>query len=270
MQHVFETPGPVELRISIGAGNVQIETAERDRTEIELIALNRAAEEVIEQMSVTCDKRGDRYVVVVEEPKRGSWGFVQAIFNNAEIGVRVRCPEATDLELKTGSADGRVDGALSSAQVKTGSGDMSFDTVSNDLSVQSASGDVTAGDVGGDCAVKTASGDVRVTSVDGELVANLVSGDLNVDDARSSVTVQSVSGDQRIGAISSGEIKLQAVSGDVHVGVRPGLRLWIDATSVSGDMSSELDSVDAPSTESELVQLRAKTVSGDVAIVRAA
>jgi hypothetical protein len=267
MEHTFETPGAVSLRIAIGAGDIQIETGERASTDIQVLALNRAAEEAVAEMTVRCDERGGRWEIVVEEPKRG---FVSSLFNNAEIGVRVRCPLDTDVDVQTGSADATVQGNVASARVKTGSGDVGFDDVAGELVVNSASGDVTAGDVAGNCTLKTASGDVRLASVGGDLTANLVSGDLKVQEARGSVTVQTVSGDQAIGAISTGEIKLQAVSGDVHVGVRPGLRLWIDATSVSGDMSSELESADGPPTgDGSLVQLRAKTVSGDVTIVRA-
>jgi DUF4097 and DUF4098 domain-containing protein YvlB len=267
VQHVFETPGTVRLRIAIGAGDIQIDTADRVATEVELLALNRAAEEAIAEMTVRCDEHIGVWTVVVEEPKRG---FLSSLFDKAEIGVRVRCPRDAHVELQTGSADGRVLGDVSSGAAKTGSGDMQFHNVRDDLTVSSASGDVHAGQIGGACTVKTASGDVRVQSVARELVANLVSGDLNVGHADGPVTVQSVSGDQHIGAVSMGEIRLQAVSGDIHVGVRPGLRLFIDATSVSGDMSSELDAADGPPAEGELVELRAKTVSGDVQIVRAA
>jgi DUF4097 and DUF4098 domain-containing protein YvlB len=265
MEHVFDTPGPVRLRITIGAGDIEVDTEDRTETEVHVVALNRAAEEAVAQMTVRCEERGGRYEVVVEEPKRG---FVSSLFNTAEIGVRVRCPHQADVQLQTGSGDARVQGDVDSAQARTGSGDMAFDSVRGDLSVNSASGDVTAGDIGGACSVKTASGDVRLTRVDGELLATLVSGDLNVVWANGSTTVQSVSGDLHIGAIAAGEVRLQAVSGDIHVGVRPGLRLFIDATSVSGDMTSELDSAEGPPADGQLVELRAKTVSGDVRIVR--
>ena len=96
MEHVFETPGAVRLRVAIGAGDIQVETADRTQTEVHLIALNRAAEEVIGQMVVRCEERGGRYDVVVEEPKRG---FMSSLFNNAEIGVRVHCPREVDVEL---------------------------------------------------------------------------------------------------------------------------------------------------------------------------
>jgi hypothetical protein len=264
VRHAFETPGPVGLRISFAAGRLDVETGPEGRTEIEVTPLNRAAQDVVEELAVRVDQAGGRYDVVVEEPKK--WGFL----SNAEIGVRVRCPQDTALELKTASADAVVRGPIESAHAKTASGDLSFGEVLGELVVNSQSGDVKAGDVDGDCTIKTASGDVRVHRVAGAFVANLVSGDLHLSEAQGPVTVQSVSGDQWLGSIAAGEVRLQSVSGDVRVGVRPGLRLWIDATSVSGDMSSELDPADGPPLDdSRLVELRAKTVSGDVQISRA-
>lgn len=266
MEYAFDTPGSVRLRITIGAGQIDVETADTDRTEIDLTGRGRSGEEAVAQVKVTGEERGGVFEVVVEEPKRGLMG----LFRDGEIFVRVRCPHGAAIEAQTGSADVEVRGRVGSAQAKTGSGDLSFPVVEGELVASSASGDVSAESVGGDCVVKTASGDVQVKLAGGTFVGNLVSGDLHLEEARDAVTVATVSGDQWIGAISAGEVRLHAVSGDVHVGVRPGLRLWIDATSVSGSMSSELDAADGPAGEGPLVQLRAKTVSGDIAIVRAA
>jgi len=266
MERTFETPGPVRLSVKIGSGEIEVEPGLEGRTEVEVVPRNRGAREAIEEMIIRGEQRGGRFEIEIEEPKHGS--FVHNLFNNADFGVKVRCPTDTAVELQTGSADGVVRGHVASAHAKTGSGDMSFSEVGGELVVNAASGDVKAGDVGGDCTIKTASGDVRVHRVGGDFVGNLVSGDLHLTEAQGPVTVSTVSGDQWIGSISS-DTRLSSVSGDVRVGVLPGLRLWIDATSVSGDMSSELEAADAPAAEGALVELRAKTVSGDVQIVRA-
>jgi hypothetical protein len=66
-------------------------------------------------------------------------------------------------------------------------------------------------------------------------------------------------------------VDLRSVSGDAEIGMRPGLRLWIDASSLSGSMTSELDVSDTPpDDDAPLVELRAKSVSGDLRIRRAA
>jgi len=94
-----------------------------------------------------------------------------------------------------------------------------------------------------------------------------------VGDAKGPVSVATVSGDQEIRAVEAGEVKLQSVSGDVRVGIRPGRRLWIDATAVSGSMTSELPmegAAEGATGGDPEIELRARTVSGDVRIVRAA
>ena len=71
-------------------------------------------------------------------------------------------------------------------------------------------------------------------------------------------------------AVVEGDVSLTAVSGDLHVGVRRGSRVYVDATSVNGSMDSELELGDAPpSSDGPMVELRARTVSGDVQVVRA-
>ena len=59
-------------------------------------------------------------------------------------------------------------------------------------------------------------------------------------------------------------------SGDVLIGIRQGSRLHVDARSLSGDTSSdvELGSVEV-SNDGPLVWVKAATMSGDIRIVRA-
>jgi hypothetical protein len=63
---------------------------------------------------------------------------------------------------------------------------------------------------------------------------------------------------------------VSCVSGDVRVATRPGLALWIDVQSVSGSVSSDLEVGEAPGGGDAQVELRVRTVSGDVRITRAA
>jgi DUF4097 and DUF4098 domain-containing protein YvlB len=126
--------------------------------------------------------------------------------------------------------------------------------------------------------VQTASGDVAVQQSRGDVTVQAVSGDVWIKDARQSAHVNTVSGDQRIDAVVEGSVETQAVSGDILIGVRRGSRVYVDANTISGSTSSELNLTDAPVDEAStdgddegpMVEVRAKTVSGDVSIVRAA
>ena len=52
--------------------------------------------------------------------------------------------------------------------------------------------------------------------------------------------VSTTSGDVEVGSIGSGDVRVQSVSGDVRIGIGRGTRVWVDATSVSGTLESEL------------------------------
>ena len=52
--------------------------------------------------------------------------------------------------------------------------------------------------------------------------------------------VSTTSGDVEVGSVGSGDVRVQSVSGDVRIGIGRGTRVWVDATSVSGTLESEL------------------------------
>jgi DUF4097 and DUF4098 domain-containing protein YvlB len=267
----FETPGEVALRIAIGSGKVEVSAGSPGLTEVEVVPLrdDEGTRRAAAETRVELVDRGDRQEILVETPERHELGFI-GVRRGPKLGVVVRCPSGADLSLKTASASLRATGALGEVQAKTASGDVLLENV-RALDVATASGDLTAHSVADACSVKTASGDARLRTVGGPLTVSLVSGDLQLEEALGSVAVSTVSGDQRIGAVSAGPVKLSSVSGDVRVGVRPGLRLYLDVGTVGGTARSDLDS-DEPSgePEGEVLELRVRTVSGDARIERAA
>jgi DUF4097 and DUF4098 domain-containing protein YvlB len=118
--------------------------------------------------------------------------------------------------------------------------------------------------------VRSASGDVQLGSVRGKVDVNTASGDVTVGEAGAAVSVHTASGDQVIGSVAQGSVDLKSASGDVRIGIKQGSRLWIDARSMSGDTSSELEILGAEtSSEGPLVELRATSMSGDIRVVRA-
>jgi DUF4097 and DUF4098 domain-containing protein YvlB len=265
---VFETPGHVALRISLSGGEVDIDTAEGGRVDVELLPLrdNDVTREAIQDARVEMTERGGSYEVVVDVKRRS--GF--SIGRGAKVGIRIRCPEGSDASVRSDSADVEARGPLGDVDIKSASGDVSVESTGT-LRTDSASGDVRAGDVAGSAEVRTASGDVILRRAGGPLSAHLVSGDLIVDDAAAGLLVQTVSGDVIARSVGGGDIRVQAVSGDVHLAVKPGERLYVDASSVSGTLSSELGLDDAPPADSAtpVKELRVRTISGDLEIVRA-
>jgi DUF4097 and DUF4098 domain-containing protein YvlB len=138
------------------------------------------------------------------------------------------------------------------------------------VNVKSASSDFSAREVGGGVNIQTASGDIDLSIARGPINVTSVSGDISIGEAYDNVNANSVSGDQDHGAVMQGVVAAHSVSGDVAIAVRRGSKAFLDCTTVSGDTTSELELTgDAPTGDGPLVEIRAKTVSGDIRITRA-
>jgi DUF4097 and DUF4098 domain-containing protein YvlB len=143
--------------------------------------------------------------------------------------------------------------------------------VTGSVNVKSASGDVRLRNVGGSVSAQSASGDIQVDVVGGPVSIATASGDLQIGEAHDDVSANTVSGDQDHGVVTQGRLNATSVSGDISIGVRRGSKVHLDCNTVSGDTTSELElTSDAPAGDGPLVEIRAKTVSGDIRITRAA
>jgi DUF4097 and DUF4098 domain-containing protein YvlB len=101
---------------------------------------------------------------------------------------------------------------------------------------------------------------------------NSASGDVRVEESTGPVKVNTASGDVQLRSVAEGEVNVHSASGDVEVGIAKGSRLFVDAQSLSGETSSELElesGSPVAGDEGPLVELRAQTMSGDIAVRRA-
>ena len=275
LSETYQTPGPLLLTLAIPAGEIEIETAPGETTHVELEALTDTARELLTQTRMELRERAGGHEVVVDVPSSRS-GFFISFGRGPDFRLRVSCPPGAQLDVQTKSADLRGRGVFGSSEIKTASGDVNIDEIEGDARIKTASGDVSLEDVHGTTHVQTASGDLALQRARGDVHGQLVSGDVWVRDALRSVALNTVSGDMRVDAVVEGAIDLNAISGDILVGVRRGSRVYVDCNTISGSTTSELELSDAPVSASEgdepapQVELRAKTVSGDIGVVRAA
>ena len=244
------TPGPLDLDIRVQAGRVDIETADTAETTVEIEALSGgdAGQAAVESARQELRSVGDGHRLVIEIPKRPRlFGW-----NEPEVLVRVLCPHGSAVVAKTASAD---------LELRGRAGDFSTKTASGDVTVEAADGDVD---------IKTASGDVAIGAVAGRAGVNTMSGDIVIDEASASVSAHTMSGDLRIERLATGTAEMRTMSGDIVASVRAGATLWIDASSMSGEVSSDLPVSDsAPSGGGTDIELRASSMSGDIDLRRA-
>ncbi len=270
--HVFDTPGDVSLHVRLPSGSVVVTTADTPQTTVEILARGRRGQDAVDEIDVTLEERRGGHVVKIEQKDRFRWGPIQITWGG-DFECRITCPPGSGLDLSGGSTDLRADGELGEVSARTASGDVRLSTVRGALEVKTASGDVSFDTAEADATVATMSGDVEFGHVGGSSTTRTVSGDARLGTVAGALSVSTTSGDVEVAAVGSGDVRVQSVSGDVRIGVGRGTRVWIDATSVSGTLDSELGLEDgaqeAESAESGVVPIQVKTVSGDVSIVRA-
>jgi hypothetical protein len=244
-RETFPVQGPLQLVVRVPSGGIAVETAETSEATVTVEPLNDAAQKAID--GLVLELSGDRLVVDL-----GGGPRFGLFLRTPSFRVAISAPHESSLDLSTVSADLRAEGRFGGLEAKT------------------VSGDLSVGDVSEDATVKSVSGDVKLRRVAGRVTVNTVSGDVKVSEAARGVNAKTVSGDQSIESVTEGSAQLQSVSGDIRVGIRPGSGVWFDLKSTSGKTVSELEPADGPATSGPSVELRAKAVSGDIRIVRAA
>ena len=270
MQKTFSTPEPVSMHVELGSGNLVVHTDDMGETVVKVNGRD-ADNCVVEQ-------RGDEIVVLAKQRGGGLFGSSRELtvhvsmpddsrlstkLGSADVVVQGRLGEA---RLRTGSGDVRVDVIAAAAFVETGSGDVSIDRVAGPLEVKSGSGDVFLEDLGGPANLATGSGDVQVTTARGPLQVKSGSGDLRVRQAFEDVALSTASGNLAVDRLQRGQVVAKNVSGDIRVGIPGGVPVWTDISSMTGSVRSNLDGVGEPSEGQEFIELRAKTVSGDISL----
>jgi DUF4097 and DUF4098 domain-containing protein YvlB len=256
VRYEFATPEPPRIRGGIAAGGIRIDTADTPETVVEVEAIRGD----LDNLKVEQHGRD----IVIEHRRRFASG------RNDEYEIRISAPHGADADLNIASADVRALGRYGDVELHSASGDLQVGEVEREAKVRSASGDIRLETVGGQVDVTTASGDVEVGAAQAGGTIRSASGDVRIGRAARRVVVQTASGDLGIDSIAEGSVDLKTASGDVRVGIGRGSRLYVDARSLSGETSSEveLDGVET-TTEGPLVEVKAATMSGDIRIVRA-
>jgi len=268
MNKTFDTPEPIQLYVELGSGDLVAHAEEVAETTVDVSGKD-ADDVVVEQ-------RGTEIVILGKQQRGGFFG------GSRELDVRVTMPSNSRLSTKLGSADLRATGRLGGAMLRTGSGDINLETVHGEVHVESGSGDLAIEEVSGPLEVKSGSGDVRlqrlhgpgrvatgsgdvtIGSADESVQVRSGSGDMRVREAQDDVSLNTASGDLVVDVMNRGQLTAKNVSGDIRVGVPGGVPVWTDISSVTGSVRSDLEGAGEPADGQDYIELRARTVSGDV------
>ena len=253
---------PPRIEVRNPAGSVTVRAVEgAARLEVSVEPLDDAAEQLLDRVEVDV-REGNadsptRLRVTVPERR---------LLRTPAFAVRITTPAGTAARIAVASADVELTGRLGALDLSSASADLDVEQ-GTDVRLRTASGDARVGIVDGGGSIASASGDVRVGRAAGTLQLRTASGDVSVEQAAADVAISTASGDVTVAAATGGVVQVKTVSGDASVGVIPGLRVWLDLSSVSGRMESQLDDGAAGDGPPELT-LNLRSVSGDMRIHR--
>ncbi|GAA1347392.1 DUF4097 family beta strand repeat-containing protein [Arthrobacter roseus] len=260
----FETPRPIYVDFSIAAGSARVTASARADTVVEVLPTDPSK---VPDVQVAQDTRVEfaNNLLVVKAPRNQSRGFFG---RTPSIDIRIELPNGSEVRGDAASATVTAEGTLGDSSFNVASGDVHLSDVAS-VAVKSASGDVSINRVLGHADITTASGDIWVQHIGGSASVRTASGDVILGQVAGDLRLQSASGGATIREIVRGKVDVNAVSGDMVLGVAEGTAAWLDLKSMSGSINQLLASADGPAGSENTVKLRSRTVSGDVTIRRA-
>jgi Putative adhesin len=262
----FAWSDPIDISISHWtSGSVVVSGEPTSSVVVEVVSRHRN-DELIDQVQVAFED-GQLYVHGPRFPTFRRW---------QGLDLTIKVPPGSTCAAKTASADLSCVGDISAVSLHTASGDLTAASI-GDVAMRSASGDVLLDRVSGTLFVHTASGDVSASRTDGDVRINSASGDVAIGFCGGPVAVHTASGDVKLSAVAAGRVELASGSGDLVVAVVPGLGVYLDLASHSGDIRSELDPSEPKDSEGQAAAVEpetalfitCRTTSGDIKIARA-
>jgi hypothetical protein len=255
---VFDASGAVSARVTTSSGDVSVGASASNVIEVTLSVKDPSYQYMLDEAVIEFD--GPKNSLVVRTRTHDNLNAVRGLkaafrrsswfeFGSSDPDVHIALPEGSTIEVTTASGDTEIVGGLAKAVVT------------------SASGDVSVADEVGILEMKTASGDVSTATVRESLTCLSASGNVRCDGAGATTKIRTASGSVRLSVEVPSDISVRTVSGNVAVTVARGLEVDVDATSISGRLSSTMPLDGTPGESSQdSVSISAKTVSGDVKV----
>ena len=258
----WDFPGsdPIDASVDLASGRLALNAGPVSATTVDVAPsrFSRNAEKMIDEVRVSFD-HGRLEVVGPRRP-----GLFRG---HASFDVTITLPEGSRCMARTGSADLTCSGELGALDAHSASGDITAARITGHLQAETSSGDIRL-DETGTAEIRSASGDVRLRWARDDVSVRTASGDVTITSAAGDVAGNTASGDFRLASVARGSTEISTASGDVTVGVNPGVGVYLDLSSATGSAYSQLEET-GPSDDITL-GVRCRTASGDIRIIRAA
>jgi hypothetical protein len=275
----FPVDGPATVRLDVQMGRVEVVAAPREDVSVDVAPSNpnrsgdrKAAE------AVSVERVGD--AIVVKGPYR-----LKVLGPGDSIDVVVRVPEGSDVVVTVKYGSARLAGRLAGIRADVPYGEFSVESAER-VEITGGHGDYRVGQTEGDAELAFKSGTLRVGQVGGRLRLTGADGTITVEEAAGPAEVVTSSGSVELGSLAagatirsaygrvrvrdaiSGDVRIDGSYGNVEVGVRRGVAVWLDATSQHGVVRTDLAADSGPAAGEQTVELRIRTGYGSIDVHR--
>ncbi|MCU0493435.1 MAG: DUF4097 domain-containing protein, partial [Chloroflexaceae bacterium] len=230
---------------------------------------NDGARAALEQLDVAVTQDGDTVRVEVRRPVPNVTVFGRSPY--ADLRIQVPSGVQLDVSLVSGeviandiNANGRVGTVSGDIRVDNAQGNLTFDSTSGQVSLSNLQGELTVNTISGDIdlvqgavqkvTVTTTSGGVDLDGVRGPVEVESVSGDVQLQDASNAqLDIETTSGEVEFaGSLANSPHSITTLSGDVRLRLPADSNLQLEASSLSGDLESNLSLRDMVQERREL------------------
>ena len=231
--------GTLTVTSDLGSITVQSHSSETVDIEIEqkIKASRSKAEDILEDIDISFDKRGDDVFLNIEwdRPKR-----LHRV--NISQKIEVRVPERYNLDLKTSGGGIRVSDLDGFVKARTSGGGISVGNVSGQVSCNTSGGGVTVGDAGGDVKIVTSGGGITLRHVEGAVDVKTSGGGIEIEEAYDCIDATTSGGPIRATLANQPrkDCRLNTSGGGITLSLSRDINADIDARTSGGNVRTNM------------------------------
>ncbi len=263
----FTHDGPITTSITIAEGSATITAHESDQVLVEIKPAQRSTDGDTDAADLARVEFENGHLRVIAPEKPQNWLFKKQI----GVHVSVKVPIGSDVSVRSTSAPISLHGRLGPVSINTVAGSATVEQAAS-VRANTVSGSISVIDASDEFRANTASGQVRAEHVGGDFMAKTVAGGVIAEKIDGSARVNTLSGAIELAALKSGACRANTVSGRISIGIVAGTDVWMDLDAKAGTVTSELaagDTSPAPGDSGTSLEVRARSVSGDIYLHRA-
>ena len=263
----FTYDGPITTSITLAEGSATVTAHESDRVLVEIKPAQRKSDGDTDAADLARVEFENGHLRVIAPEKPQNWLFKKQI----GVHVSVKVPVGSDVSVKSTSAPISLHGRLGPVSINTVAGSATIEQASS-VRANTVSGSVSVIDASDEFRANTASGQVKADRVGGDFTAKTVAGAVIAEKVEGSSRINTLSGAIELGALKSGVCRANTVSGRISLGIVAGTDVWMDLDAKAGTVTSELaagDTSPAPGDSGTSLEVRARSVSGDIYLHKA-